>query len=56
MKKIVTLCMSLLLMFSLAGCNDAATNDNIKTREAGNRLQEQQSTLPISTSRWSATT
>lgn len=44
MKKIVTLCMSLLLMFSLAGCNDAATNDNIKTREAGNRLQEQQST------------
>lgn len=43
-KKITALFVALLMVFTLAGCNDAAMNDNIKTREAGNRLQEQQST------------
>lgn len=44
MKKIFTMLMALLLIFSLAACSDAADSDNIKTREAGNRLQEQQAT------------
>lgn len=42
-KKLLAICVAALMVFSLAGC-DAATKDNEKTREAGNRLQEQQST------------
>lgn len=44
MKKIITLMMAVALIFSLSGCNDAATEDNIRTREAGNRIQEEQPT------------
>lgn len=45
MKKFLSLILATIcLLCILTGCNDAATNDNIKTREAGNRLQEQQST------------
>jgi len=43
-KKLLAICVAVLLVFSLAGCEDAAIQDNYKTREAGNRLQDQQST------------
>lgn len=44
MKKITIIFITLLLTFSLAGCGDASTKDLAKTREAGNILQEKQST------------
>ena len=45
MKKFLSILLAMsCLLCILTGCNDAAQNDNLKTREAGNRLQEQQPT------------
>ena len=45
MKKFLSMLLAMsCLLCILTGCNDAAQNDNLKTREAGNRLQEQQPT------------
>lgn len=43
-KKLLAICVAVLLVLSLAGCDDAAMQDNYNTREAGNRLQDQQPT------------
>lgn len=43
-KKLLAICVAVLLVFSLAGCEDAAMQDNYNTREAGNQLQDQQPT------------
>ena len=45
MKKFLSMLLAMsCLLCILTGCNDAAQNDTLKTREAGNRLQEQQPT------------
>ena len=45
MKKFLSMLLAMsCLLCILTGCNDAEHNDNLNTREAGNRLQEQQPT------------